>query len=155
MSIDSVAQLATDRLRFAYRSKLAPWHHNVRRAASLLACLAFTGCSSGLPLRSDNQTQMIPAEQAFALPDAGGPAVTAVLEKRYANATEHDVLLATSAVTSGQNMLRIQIFGPVDTTLASGKTLRPGYLVARNVNAEMRELFPGVRMQVSGYYVQN
>lgn len=98
---------------------------------------------------------MVPAEQAFAVPEVGGPAVTAVLEKRFANATEQDVLLATSAATPGQNMLRIQIFGPVEPALASRGKLRAGYLPAKNVNAEMRELIPGVRMQTSGYYVQN
>ncbi len=108
-----------------------------------------------MPLRSDDQTRMVPNEQAFALPDVGGPAVTAVLETRYANATQQDVLLATSAANSGQNMLRIQIFGPVETQLGGGKGLRPGYLPAKNVQAEMRELFPGVRMQTSNYYVQN
>jgi len=155
MGIDSVANFARSRLSTAYRSELTNFGLPVEWLAALLACALLTGCSKGLPLRSDDQTRMAPIEQAFALPEIGGPAVTAVLETRYSNATQQDVLLATSAVTTGQNMLRIQVFGPVDTTLAGGDKLRAGYLVAKNTNAEMRELLPGVRMQTSGYYVQN
>ena len=155
MGIDSVADFATGRLSFAYRSERRKIGLPAGWLPVLIACAALTGCSKGLPLRSDDQTRMVPTEEAFALPEVGGPAVTAVLEKRYSNATEQDVLLATSAATTGQNMLRIQVFGPVDTTLASGDKLRAGYLVAKNTNAEMRELLPGVRMQTSNYYVQN
>ncbi len=122
---------------------------------ALAAGLALSGCARELPLRTDDQTRLVPNEQAIALPEIGGPAVTAVLETRYSNAIQQDVLLATSASTSGQNLLRVQVFGPVQTKLATGDSLRPGYLPARNVGAEMRELFPGVRMQTSNFYVQN
>jgi hypothetical protein len=155
MSIDSVAVFVTSRLSSAYSSELRKFGPLTGWQTALLAAALVAGCSKGLPLRSDDLTRIVPNEQAFALPEIGGPAVTAVLEKRYTNATEQDVLLATSAATSGQNILRIQVFGPVDTALANQETLRAGYLVARNVNAEMRELVPGVRMQTSGYYVQN
>ncbi len=121
----------------------------------LCAALVLAACSKGMPLRGDDQTRMVPTEQAIALPEVGGPPVTAILESRYANAIQQDVLLATSAATPGQNMLRVQVFGPVETALASRDKIRAGYLPARNVNAEMRELFPGVRMSTSGYYVQN
>ena len=156
MSTDSVAKPATRRLGSAYRhelSILATRHCRTAMLVSVLMLLA--ACAKGMDPRSDDQTKMVPTEQAFALPEVGGPAVTAVLEKRYANGTEQDVLLATSAATPGQNLLRIQIFGPVDTSLASQDKLRAGYLPAKNVNAEMRKLIPGVRMQTSNYYVQN
>lgn len=155
MSTDSVAKFATSRLSSAYRSELKKSGFTIAWSALAIAGVLLAGCSRGLPLRSDELTRMVPADQAFAVPEVGGPAVTAVLEKRYANATEQDVLLATSAATSGQNMLRVQIFGPVETALANRDTLRAGYLPAKNVNAEMHELIPGVRMQTSGYYVQN
>lgn len=151
MSIDSIAVFATSRLSSAYRSRPS----TTAFLTALLAAPLLAACSKGVPLRSDDQTRMVPLEQAFALPQAGGPAVTAVLETRYSNATQQDVLLANAAATSGQNMLRVQIFGPVERDLASGESIRPGYLAARDVKAEMRELFPGVRMQTSGFYVQN
>jgi hypothetical protein len=155
MSTDSVAKFATSRLSSAYRSELKKPGFTIAWSALVIGSVLLAGCSRGLPLRSDEPTRMVPAHQAFAVPEVGGPSVTAVLEKRYANATEQDVLLATSAATPGQNMLRIQIFGPVETALANRDTLRAGYLPAKNINAEMRELIPGVRMQTSGYYVQN
>ena len=98
---------------------------------------------------------MVPTESAFVMPAVGGPEVTAVLEQRYANGTQQDVLLATSASTPGQNMLRIQIFGPVDSSLAGNDKLRAGFLPAKDVKAEMRKLIPGVRMETSAFYVQN
>jgi hypothetical protein len=155
MSTDSVAVFAVSRLSSAYRSEPARFGPSTGWKAALLATAVVSGCSRGLPLRSDDLTRIVPNEQAFALPEVGGPAVTAVLEKRYTNATEQDILLATSSAVAGQNMLRVQIFGPIDTTLASQDKLRAGYLVAKNVNAEMRQLIPGVRMQTSAYYVQN
>jgi hypothetical protein len=155
MSIDSVAVFAESRLSSAYRSQHGRLGTSTGWKVALLAAALVSGCSRGLPLRSDDLTRIVPNEQAFALPEVGGPAVTAVLEKRYTNATEQDVLLATSSAVPGQNMLRVQIFGPVDRTLASQDKLRAGYLVAKNVNAEMRQLIPGVRMQTSAYYVQN
>jgi len=121
----------------------------------ILAAGFTVSCSQGVPLRSSEQTRMVPTEQAMAVPEPGGPAVTAIVETSYSNATQQDVLLATSAATPGQNMLRIQIFGPLDPKLAGPEKLRAGYLPARNVNAEMRSLFPGVRMHTSAYYVQN
>ncbi len=154
MGIDSVAQFATQRLSSVCRPKLGKLAVPACTGAVLVLAL-LAGCSKGMPLRSDDQTRIVPSEQAFALPEPGGPAVTTVLETRYSNATQQDVLLATSAATSGQNMLRIQIFGPVETALGGGKSLRPGYLPAKNVQAEMRKLFPGVHMRTSSYFVQN
>ena len=154
MSVDSVANFATGRLSSAYRSM--PWKPGPgARWPLILAAILTASCSSGVPLRSGEQTRMIPAEQAFVLPEAGGPAVTTVVETSFANATQQDVLLATSAATPGQNMIRIQVFGPLDPKLAGPERLRPGYLPARNINAEMRELIPGVRMRTSAYFVQN
>ncbi|WP_165349849.1 MULTISPECIES: cellulose biosynthesis protein BcsN [unclassified Mesorhizobium] len=98
---------------------------------------------------------MVPAETAFAYPSPGGPAVTAVLERRFANATEQDILLATSARTPGQNMLRVQIFGPVDASMAGEGRLRDGYLPIGDIGSEMRQLLPGIRMQRSPFFVQN
>lgn len=96
----------------------------------------------------------VPATSAFALPEPGGPPVTAVLERRYSNAIQQEILLATSARTPGQNMLRVQFFGPAG--LDAGQTgLREGYLPPSGTASEMRTLLPGVPMKRSQYYVQN
>ncbi len=117
--------------------------------------LAIGGCAQPPPLMRSTGTSLVAAETAFALPAPGGPAVTAVLERRFANATQQDILLSTSAHTPGQNMLRVQIFGPVDTAAAGESRLREGYLPLSNIGSEIRQALPGIRMQTSPYYVQN
>ncbi len=125
------------------------------RMAAVVVAGMLAGCANPAPLQNDTQTRMVPTESAFVMPAVGGPEVTAVLEQRFSNGTQQDVLLATSASTPGQNMLRIQIFGPVDSSLAGNDKLRAGFLPARDVKAEMRKLIPGVRMETSAFYVQN
>jgi hypothetical protein len=96
----------------------------------------------------------VPLTSAFAVPEPGGPPVTAVLERRYSNAIQQEILLATSARTPGQNMLRVQLFGPAGPE-AGQTSLRQGYLPPTGTSSEMRELLPGVAMKRSQYYVQN
>lgn len=123
--------------------------------AALVLVVVLASCASPPPLTNSTDTSIVSSETAFAYPAPGGPAITAVLEKRFANATEQDILLATSAHTQGQNMLRVQMFGPVDATVAGASKLREGYLPIGDVGSEMRQLLPGIRMQRSPYYVQN
>ncbi|TPN81823.1 cellulose biosynthesis protein BcsN [Mesorhizobium sp. CU2] len=123
--------------------------------AGLASALFLASCASPPPLTNSTGTSIVSSETAFAYPAPGGPVVTTVLERRYANATEQDILLSTSARTPGQNMLRVQMFGPVDASLAGESRLRDGYLPIGDVGSEMRQLLPGVRMQRSPFYVQN
>ncbi|WP_181166479.1 MULTISPECIES: cellulose biosynthesis protein BcsN [unclassified Mesorhizobium] len=112
-------------------------------------------CANPPPLNNSTGTSLISPETAFAYPPPGGPAVTAVLEQRFANATQQDILLSTSARTPGQNMLRVQMFGPVDASMAGESRLRDGYLPIGDVGTEVRQALPGIRMQRSPFYVQN
>lgn len=128
---------------------------DVLRAAGLAAVLLLASCANPPPLTNSTGTSLVPPETAFAYPAPGGPAVTAVLEQRFANATQQDILLSTSARTPGQNMLRVQMFGPVDASQAGEGRLRDGYLPIGDVGAEMRQALPGIRMQRSPFYVQN
>lgn len=98
---------------------------------------------------------MVATEKAFALPPPGGPAVTAILETRHSNAVQQDILLGTSARSTGQNMLRVQLFGPIKRSTAGQTAVREGYLPLRDIGSELRQLFPGTRMVRSPYYVQN
>lgn len=120
-----------------------------------MSVLALGGCAGPAPLVNPSGTTLAPTQTAFAFPPPGGPAITAVLERRFANATQQDILLSTSAHAPGQNTLRVQIFGPVDTSLAGEGRLRDGYLPIGDVGSEMRQMLPGIRMQRSPYYVQN
>lgn len=120
----------------------------------VLTGLVLSGCAQA-PVGSLSDTQMVSAEKAFAYPGPGGPAITGVIERHYANALQQEIALSTSAHSPGQNMLRIQLFGPVDRKAAGQTELRAGFLPPSNIGAEMRQLFPGVRMSRSPYYVQN
>jgi hypothetical protein len=120
MCSDSLERSAIDMFRITPHSAVGAGGETSWPLGCLIALALLAGCANGMPLRSDDQTTIVPSEQAFALPEVGGPAVTAVLQTRYSNATQQDVLLANSAATSGQNMLRIQIFGPVETSLGGG-----------------------------------
>lgn len=120
-----------------------------------VALLALSACAPPPQIDTLAGPRVQPAQNAFAVPGPGGPAVLSVIEQRYANAVEQRILLATSSHVSGQNMLRVQLFGPVDPA-ASGQTrLREGFLAPSNVETEMRQLIPGVRMTRSPYYAQN
>ena len=125
-------------------------------AVGIAVALVLGGCAAQTrPLTNASDTSIVASNTAFAFLAPGGPAISAVLERRYANATQQDILLATSAHTPGQNMLRVQIFGPVDTAAAGQDRLREGYLPLGNIGSEMRQVLPGIRMQTSPYYVQN
>lgn len=117
--------------------------------------LVLAGCANPPPITNSTGTSIVSSETAFAYPAPGGPSVTTVLERRFANATEQDILLSTSARTPGQNMLKVQMFGPVDASLAGDSKLRDGYLPIGDVGSEMRQVLPGIRMQRSPFYVQN
>lgn len=127
------------------------------RFAPVLAVLAMLGgCAQPAPQIGGMSTaRVVTADAAFAVPDPGGPLIATVIETPYANAVQQDILLATSARTPGQNMLRIQFFGPVDSSAGGQSRLRDGYLPIGNVGSEMRTLLPGIAMQRSPFYVQN
>jgi len=92
--------------------------------------------------------------QAMALPPPGGPAVISVIERRYSNAVQQDIILSTSAATPGHNTLRIQIFGSVGED-GGDTALVERHLSNSEVAREMRELLPGVPMRRSDLYAQN
>lgn len=122
----------------------------------LLGGVLLAACAQQQPqIGTLSSTQVVPATSAFVIPGPGGPALNSVLERRYANAVEQQILLSTSSHVSGQNLLRVQLFGPMDSSTTGQTRLREGYLPPSNVNAEMRQLFAGVRMSRSPYYVQN
>jgi len=91
---------------------------------------------------------------AVALPPPGGPAVVSVIERRYSNAIQQDIVLAASTRVPGQNLLRVQMFGPVG--VEGGDTeLTNRHLGEASIASEMRALIPEVRMQRSSLFAQN
>lgn len=118
------------------------------------AMIGLAGCAQ-TQVGSLSDAQMVSAEKAFAFPGPGGPAITGIIERHYANALQQEISLATSAHSPGQNMLKVQLYGPVDRKAAGQTELRAGFLPPGNIGGEMRQLFPGIRMVRSPYYVQN
>ncbi len=118
----------------------------------LIALLA--GCAQPSTLERSSLNGMVPEGQAIALPPPGGPAVLGVVERRYANAIQQDIVLAADSAVPGQNFLRVQLFGPVGTD--GGQTELPDRPLANSgLNREMREALPGIAMRTSPLYAQN
>ncbi|MHB2265497.1 cellulose biosynthesis protein BcsN [Aliihoeflea sp. PC F10.4] len=124
-----------------------------------LLCLAGTGlalaaCASPTDLQRSSMSERTGPAGAMAVPPPGGPTIVDVVERRYANAIQQDVVLGANASVPGQNTLRVQLFGSVGNE--AGQTdlsnLPPTEGVIRR---EMRTAFPGVAMQVSPLYAQN
>ena len=98
-------------------------------------------------------TRMVDAAAALVLPRPGGQSIVGVVERRYANALEQDVALATQAATPGQNLLEVRFLG-----LARAKgddAIVPTEMTETTIAAEMQAALPGVVMTPSAAYAQN
>lgn len=93
-------------------------------------------------------------QNAIALPPPGSPAVVGVTERRYANAIQHDIALATSSSVPGQNLMRVQLFGPMGSE-AGDTRLVDRTLHEADLRRELRAALPSVAMQRSPLYAQN
>ncbi|SDP89485.1 Cellulose biosynthesis protein BcsN [Phyllobacterium sp. YR620] len=127
----------------------------LKRTSCLILLLLVGGCASGGPPQILASTRTVDAQQAYALPPPGGPSIISVVERSYNNAVQQEILLATSARTPGQNVLRVQLFGPVKANLSGGDTLRDRQLGTTNIDRELRGTLPGVPMHRSPNFVQN
>jgi len=127
------------------------------RTLGLIGALFSAGlCScAGQPVRLGSTVKSIPAEQALVMPPPAGPGIVSVIERRYDNAIEQEIHLTTSAMTSGQNKLTVQLFGTAAPFKMASNTLTSTPLTATGVSSEMRKALPGVRMSRSNFYVQN
>jgi len=128
------------------------------RAGTLLCCLVglMLGACAQLDTKLDRSSLAIglPPQDAVALPPPGSASIVSVSERRYANAIQHDIALATTSSVPGQNLMRVQLFGPMggeagETRLAD----RP--LHDADLQREIRAAVPGVAMQRSPLYAQN
>lgn len=119
------------------------------------AGLLLTACAQPVAkLERSSLSLETDAQDALALPPPGGPSVVSVVERRFANAIQQDIILSTVATTAGQNTLRVQFFGPVgpdggETTLGD---LQP---TEGSVAREMRRVLPGIAMARSPLFAQN
>ncbi len=127
----------------------------LNRASCLTLLSLLAGCASGGPPQILASTRTVDASAAYALPPPGGPTIVSVIERPYNNAIQQEILLSTSARTPGQNVLRVQFFGPVKANLSGGDTLRDSQLGVTDISRELRGTLPGIAMHRSPNYVQN
>jgi hypothetical protein len=116
--------------------------------------LLLSACAAPTDLQRSSLSERSGATQAIAVPPPGGPTIVDVVERRYANAIQQDVILSASSAVSGQNLLRVQLFGSVGTE-GGQSTLSNLPPTEGTVRREMRTAIPGVAMQISPLYAQN
>ncbi|GGD44055.1 hypothetical protein GCM10011335_53360 [Aureimonas glaciei] len=123
--------------------------------AALAASAFLSACGvTGQPQLSSPR-QSVELEEAFALPPPGGPALVAVVEQRYPNATEQKILLQGDGRSVGQNYLLVRFFGPVGSDVPYRTALSDRPIASTNMSAEMRKALPGIAMGRSPLFVQN
>lgn len=127
----------------------------VKGAFGILVALCLSACSVRDGVRLSDTAVTVPNEAAFALPAAGGPAVVSIVERRFSNATQQDIFLFTSASTPGQNVLRVQLFGPVGLQMDGQKSLGYSPIRASEIAREMRRELPGIALSPSPVFLQN
>lgn len=126
-----------------------------KAALGIVLALGLAGCGTRDGVRLTDTAVTVPDETAFALPPPGGPAVVSIVERRFANSTQQDIFLFTSATTPGQNVLRVQLFGPVGSQMDGQKSLGYSSIRASEIAREMRRELPGIALRQSPLYLQN
>lgn len=119
-----------------------------------LLSVILAGCGTPTDIQRASTNARIGAVSALVLPPPGGPSVVDVVERRYSNAIQQDISLSAASSVAGQNILRVQLFGPVGTE-AGQTSLSNLPITESTIQREMRAAFPGVAMQRSPLYAQN
>ncbi|WP_182085921.1 cellulose biosynthesis protein BcsN [Aureimonas sp. ME7] len=117
--------------------------------------LILSGCAGRGEIDRFSAVRDVSPREAFVLPPAGGPSVVGVLEQRYSNGVEQEIVLSGGGGVTVQNAMRVQFIGPVDTSTSGRTPLSERSLAVTNISAELRQEFPGVAMRRSALYVQN
>lgn len=123
--------------------------------AGIVVTLGLAGCGAREGVRLSDTVTTVPNETAFALPGPGGPAIVNIVERTFRNATQQDILLFTSASTPGQNVMRVQLFGPVGSKFEGTRSLGYSSVRASEIAREMRSALPGIALKQSPIYLQN
>jgi hypothetical protein len=130
------------------------------RKAPLAVAVALATAVAGCALEPDggyrtaNLNTTVPVTQAFMVPPPGGPEVVAVLEQRYRNGLQQDIILENATGVPGQNVVYVRAYGPMGRE--GGRQELPSDLVElSDIRRELVERFPGVHMELSGLYAQN
>lgn len=126
-----------------------------RQLPIALAAPFLAACAQGMPAQTASTQRSVDAAEAFVMPPPGGPRIVSVVERRYNNATQQEISLATNAQTPGQNAFRVRLFGPVEPQWAGQTSASTLPLSFGNIQGEARAALPGMHVVRSPYYVQN
>jgi hypothetical protein len=97
----------------------------------------------------------VPAAQAVILPPSGGPAVVAVIERKFQNGVSQEIALSTASATPGQNAVYVSMVNDFETLSEIDDTLRVRRITPDLVAREMEDRVAGVDMRTSLFYAQN
>ncbi|MGE7370584.1 cellulose biosynthesis protein BcsN [Neorhizobium sp. NPDC001467] len=117
--------------------------------------VTLTGCSSTAGVTRFQATRAVSSTEALIFPPPGGPAVAAVVERRYRNGIEQDIALRTQSSVPGQNSIKVRFIGPAIEGTNTDKTLSSARLTEATIAREMRSEIPGIAMARNGSYLQN
>ncbi|MCB5175083.1 cellulose biosynthesis protein BcsN [Microvirga lenta] len=137
------------------RAAAKAWLGRVSKAFLTVFALAAAGCSTRSDLGFMTLMSEVPATQAIIVPPPGGPAVVAVLQRRYQNGVSQEIALSTASMTLGQNAFYVSMVNDPETLSEIDDTLRIRPLTPEIIQAEMEERFPGIDMRTSLLYAQN
>lgn len=135
--------------------KFSSFRPSVKILAGLVIVLGVSGCGARDGVRLSGNANIVPDETALALPPPGGPGIVNIVERHFSNAVQQDIYLFTSAATPGQNVMHVQLFGPVGLQYDGRKSLAYSSIKASEIAREMRRELPGVRLVQSPLYLQN
>lgn len=130
-------------------------------ALGLALGFALAAGACAYPLRGGEDPKVatmtieVPASQSLVLPEPGGPRVLTVLETRYLNALEQEVVLGTRSASPGQNAFHVIFFGPIEGRTGRDNIKQDDRVSEESIADEMEEVLPGVSMHVSTFFVQN
>lgn len=123
--------------------------------AAVAAVALVGGCAARPGVGVVTQSATVPATSALVLSAPGTLSIVSVIQRQYTNGIEQQVVLSTSAATSGQNFLSIQAFGPAETVAMPGGTLAFKPVLHSAIRAEIRKYFAGRPVAISSNFVRN
>ena len=129
----------------------------MRRALVLSLALIVSACASGYrgqePVTA-TMARQVPPTEAVIVPPPGGAAIVGVIETRYNNAIEQQIVLASEDPLEGENFISVRMYGPVGSQ-PGDQRLKFDRPMVGDIQREMRKVLPDMGMYVSSTYVQN
>ncbi|BCH61091.1 hypothetical protein RvVAR0630_37150 [Agrobacterium vitis] len=120
-----------------------------------LVLVAFLSACAGNPVRLNDETRALSADQAMLLPPPGDFSIVGVTQKRFSNAVQQEIALSTNSTVPGQNVVQVRFYGTENPSRYGDNALSSASLTDARINSEMRGTLPGLAMTRAPYVVQN